>query len=79
MKTTREGESVGPNLCVEWERWRPKCRLVIHEHGLVACLVDATAGGVSLIGQNESGAEGSSGYKEAIKSAPLRGFVQCRG
>ena len=67
---------VGPNMCIDWERWRSKCRPMITEHGLVVCLVDATAGGVSLIGQSESGADGSSGYKKAVKGVPFRGFVQ---
>ena len=79
MEATREGGSVDPNLCCDWERWGPKCRPVIHEHGLVVCHVDAKAGGGSLFGHSESGANDPSRYKKTIICAMLRGVVQCRG
>jgi len=39
---------------------------VIHEHGLVVCLVDATPGGGSLFGQSELDADASFGQKKSI-------------
>jgi hypothetical protein len=60
IKTSREGGSVGPNMCGDWERWRPKFRSVIHKHRLFFRSVYAATFGLQSFGPREMDADGTS-------------------